>query len=133
MESAQAKNRTENAGTAVAVLGASAKEDRYSFKAVAALRGQGYAVYPVNPGLKAVQGLTVYPRLADIPVKLDTLTMYLSPERSTALRDEILQAEPRRVIFNPGAENPALAEALRRQGAETLDACTLVMLNTGQF
>jgi predicted CoA-binding protein len=117
----------------VAVLGASPKPERYSHQAVVRLRAKGHAVFPVNPGVAEMLGLKVYARLADISVALDTVTVYLSPDKSTALADEIVAARPRRVMLNPGAENPALAEVLRQQGIEVVDACTLVLLRTEQF
>jgi predicted CoA-binding protein len=117
----------------VAVLGASAKKDRYSYKAVEMLKAHGYAVFPVHPALSEVQGMRVFARLSDIDAPLHTISVYLGSERSSRLRDEILQAKPTRVIFNPGAENPALAADLRQNGIRVQEACTLVLLSTGQF
>lgn len=117
----------------VAVLGASAKPERYSYQAVALLKDKGHTVFPVHPAIRETQGLKAYARLSDIPDALHTLTVYVSTGTSAALGGEILSAHPQRVIFNPGAENPDLAEALRQQGIEVLDACTLVLLRTGQF
>lgn len=117
----------------VAVLGASAKPERYSYQAVTRLQAAGHSVYPVNPALTEINGIKVYAQLADIVVALDTVTLYLSPERSSALTAEIVAAQPRRVIANPGAESPLLAAALRQQGIEVVEACTLVLLQTGQF
>jgi uncharacterized protein len=117
----------------VAVLGASAKPERYSYRAVAQLQAHGYTVFPVNPGISEVLGSRACARLTDIAVPVDTVTVYLSPERSAALAGDLLALRPRRVIFNPGAENDALAAALREHGIEVLEACTLVLLHTGQF
>jgi uncharacterized protein len=117
----------------VAVLGASAKPERYSHQAVARLNVHGHAVFPVHPTVAEVLGIRVFARLADIPVPLDTVTVYLSADTSSALASDLLATRPRRVIFNPGAENPALATSLRQHGIETLDACTLVLLASGQF
>ena len=117
----------------VAVLGASPKPERYSHQAVVRLRAKGHTVFPVNPGIAEMLGLKVYARLADIPATLDTVTVYLSPENSALVADDLVAARPGRVIFNPGAENPTLAAVLRQQGVEVLEACTLVLLRTGQF
>lgn len=117
----------------VAVLGASAKPERYSHQAVLLLDRLGFDVYPVHPAVSQIAGLPVFKCLADIGAALDTITVYLSPERSSALQMEMLRAQPRRVIFNPGAENPLLAEALSAAGIEVVNACTLVMLKTGRF
>lgn len=117
----------------VAILGASNKPERYSFQAVKLLAEKGNAVFPVHPALVAIDGVPVFKRLADIPVPLHTLTVYVGPERSTALAATILAARPQRVIFNPGAENPVLAEQLETAGIQVENACTLVLLRTDQF
>ncbi len=117
----------------VAVLGASDKPERYSYKAVEMLAEKGHAVFPVHPAAASVVGRPVFKRLVDIAEPLDTITVYLGAERSSALADEIAGARPRRVIFNPGAENPELAKRLEAAGVETVNACTLVMLRTGRF
>ncbi len=117
----------------VAVLGASAKPERYSYQAVALLKAAGHAVYPVHPALETLQGLRAYHRLSEIPQALDTITVYLSPQHSSALTDDIIAARPRRVILNPGAENPDLARDLTTAGIAVVEACTLVLVRTGQF
>jgi len=117
----------------VAVLGASAKPERYSHRAVARLLAQGHTVFPIHPSLHDVLGVQVFPKLPDVPVPLDTVTVYLAAEISSALADDLLAVHPRRVIFNPGAENPVLAASLRQHGIEVLEACTLVLLASGRF
>lgn len=117
----------------VAVLGASNKPDRYSYKAARLLREKGHTPYPVHPALVEVDGMAVSASLSAIPAPIDTITVYLSPRNQESITQEILKRGVRRVIFNPGAENPDLAEKLRQKGVETLNACTLVMLATGQF
>ena len=117
----------------VAVLGASNKPDRYSYQAVILLREKGHTPYPVNPRLNALDSIPVYASIAKIPAPIDTVTVYLSAENQRPIADTILNSGMRRVIFNPGAENPELAKRLQRAGIEAIDACTLVMLRTGQF
>ena len=117
----------------VAVLGASNRPERYSFQAVKLLAEKGHAVCPVHPALATIDGVPVFKQLGDIRVALHTLTVYVGPERSTALAAAILAVRPQRVIFNPGAENPALAQQLQAAGIQVENACTLVLLRTGQF
>jgi predicted CoA-binding protein len=117
----------------VAVLGASNKPERYSYQAVRLLMEKGHAAFPVHPAAAEVAGRPVFKRLAEVPAPLDTISVYLGAERSSALAEEILAANPRRVILNPGAENPDLARRLAAGGVEVVNACTLVMLRTGQF
>ena len=120
-------------GCIVAVLGASAKPERYSNKALKELSQSGYKVIPVNPALKEIDGIEVAPSLCEIREKVDTVTLYLSPERSEEIAKELVALKPRRVIFNPGTENPELQKALQSKGIETIEACTLVMLRTATF
>ena len=117
----------------VAVLGASNKPERYSFQAVRLLAEKGHAVYPAHPALAAIDGIPAFRDLADIPVPIHTVTMYVGPEKSSALAAAILATRPQRVIFNPGAENPALAAQLQSARIDVCNACTLVLLRTGQF
>lgn len=117
----------------VAVLGASPKEDRYSFKAVKMLKEHGHQPVPVHPRGHEVLGLTAVKSLSEIEEPVDTLTMYVNSKISSAALDEILKLNPRRVVFNPGSENPVLAARLGDEGVVVVVACTLVMLRTDQF
>ena len=117
----------------VAVLGASPKEERFSFKAVRMLKEHGHHPIPVHPAGHTVDGIPGLKSLDDIKEPVDTLTMYAGANISDAELDRILRLKPRRVIFNPGAENEALAAKLRESGIEVVEACTLVMLRTEQF
>ncbi|MEE4272107.1 MAG: CoA-binding protein [Thermoanaerobaculales bacterium] len=117
----------------VAVLGASTNPERYSNKAILRLLENGHEVVPVHPALDEVEGLKVVPNLAAIGGAVDTLTMYVSPKLSAKMTDAILALKPGRVIFNPGTENAELESALNDAGIGTLQACTLVLLATGQF
>ena len=117
----------------VAVLGASDNPEKYAHQAIVRLKSKGHHVFPVNPTLKEVEGLPVFASLKDIPDSIDTISMYVSKEKSDRLADEIMTKSPRRIIFNPGAENPALEARAKAAGIRTLEACTLVMLSTDQF
>ena len=120
-------------GTNAAVLGASPKEDRYSFKAVHMLKEHGYTPIPVHPAGHTVDGVPGVKSITEIKSPLDTLTMYVNAAISDKEYDNIIALKPRRVIFNPGSENSALAEKLRKAGIEVVEACTLVMLQTNQY
>jgi uncharacterized protein len=117
----------------VAVLGASPKEDRFSFKAVHLLKEYGHQPIPIHPAGHTVDGVAGLKSLDDIGGPVDTLTMYVGPDISNGELDRILRLRPRRVIFNPGAENEDLMAKLRDAGIEVVRACTLVMLRTEQF
>lgn len=117
----------------VAVLGASPKEERYSFKAVHMLREHGHIPIPVHPAGQTVDGVPGVASLDDITADIDTVTVYVNAKISDAEYDRIVKLKARRVIFNPGAENEALAARLEERGIEVVRACTLVMLRTEQF
>ena len=114
------------------VLGASDNPSRYSFLAVNRLRQQGHPVIAI--GKKEIKVgdfnvVTGLPSLKDI----DTVTLYLNPENQKAYYDYIISLTPKRIIFNPGAENAELAEIAAAKGIQTMEACTLVLLSTNQF
>jgi len=117
----------------VAVLGASNKPDRYSYKALTKLREHGFKTFPIHPVYEEIDGIKAYKSLDDITEPIDTITIYLSAANSTPLIDDILKSGARRVIFNPGTENNELSRTLKENGIEVVEGCTLVMLSTGQF
>ena len=117
----------------VAILGASDKPERYAHMAFVMLKEHGHTPLPIHPNLKSVDGVSVTPSLKDIKSPVDTLTMYVNPSISTKMKADILALKPKRVIFNPGSENPELVVALKKAGIHTVHACTLVLLRTGQF
>jgi predicted CoA-binding protein len=117
----------------VVVLGASPKPERYSNQAVRMLLEHGHTVIPVHPAIPEIEGLRVAASLPEVAGPVDTLTLYLSPERSATIEQEILALHPARVIFNPGTESAGLAAKLAKKDIQTEEACTLVLLSTGQF
>ncbi len=117
----------------VAVLGAHTKPQRYSNQAVCLLLEHGYRVTPVHPKFEQIEGLQVAPSLKDIGGPVDTLTLYVGPDRIRPMIDEILTLAPGRVICNPGTESKELQVRLDAEGIPWLEACTLVMLRLGNF
>jgi predicted CoA-binding protein len=114
------------------VLGASPNPARYSFLAINKLREHDHPVIAVGKKNSVVAGVPVQSEIAPIP-DLDTVTMYLNTENQKNYYDYILSQHPRRVIFNPGAENPEFEKLLADNGINVLEACTLVLLGTGQY
>ena len=114
------------------VLGASTKPERYSNMAVNLLHQEKHPViaFGIKPGKIGKTTIeTEFPQTADA----DTVTLYLGPNNQEAYLDQIIQLKPSRVIFNPGTENPVFYEKLRANNIEVLEACTLVLLRTGQY
>ncbi len=117
----------------VAVLGASPKKERYSNKAIHMLRAHGHTVIPVNPAHAVIESLAVAKSLGEVKEPVDTLTVYVSPDHIGPLIPAIVALRPGRVVLNPGAESPELERALDAAKIPYLEACTLVLLSTGQF
>ncbi len=117
----------------VAVLGASDKPERYSNMLIKRLRGKGHEVFPVNPALPVIDGLPVFRKVEDLPAGVDVLSVYMNAQRSDAIADAILASGIPRVIFNPGAENEALAKRLQAKGIQVEEACSLVLSSLDQL
>ena len=117
----------------VVIIGASDNPERYSHQAQLLLRQHGHEVVPVHPKLAEIEGVPVVADVSAISGPVDTVTLYIGPQISLTLKDKLIALKPRRVIFNPGTENAALKEALTNAGIACEEACTLVLLRTGQF
>lgn len=118
----------------VAVIGASSDSSRYSYKAMEMLKEYGHEAIPVHPREEKVLGKKVIHKLGELAgQKIDTITVYVNPAISDKYEQEMIEVHPKRVIFNPGAENPRLEQALKAKGIGVENACTLVLLRTEQF
>jgi len=114
------------------VLGASENSERYSYRAVKLLVSYGHNVVAVGNRegtLDDIEIKTQFPLEKDF----DTVTLYLNPQRQSAYEEDILNIQPKRVIFNPGTENSPFMAKLESKGIEALAACTLVMLSVGNY
>ena len=120
---------TEN----VAIIGASAKEDRYAFKAQKMILDHNHKAFPVNPFGGEALGQTFYKDISEIAETLDTITLYVGPARLDKMIDDLIAVHPKRIIFNPGTESDSAIAKTEAAGIEAIIACTLVMLSTNQF
>lgn len=93
----------------------------------------GYEVIPVNPTGAEICGIKSNVSLQEIKKAVDTLTVYVNPDRLKTLLPEIIALKPRRVILNPGTEDDFTKEKLEENGISVEKACTLVLLRTGAF
>ena len=114
------------------VLGASENPQRYSYLAVQQLVSHDHPVLAIGKKEGVVKGVKIS-TTKDAHNDVDTVTLYLNPAHQKQYYDYILSLNPKRIIFNPGTENRELASLARNNGIETLQACTLVMLSTGQY
>jgi predicted CoA-binding protein len=114
------------------VLGASVNPERYSNRAIRSLRNHGHNVYAIGLRDGTVNDVKIEkgkPQYNDV----DTVTLYMSQRNQEQFYDYILSLHPRRIIYNPGAENPDLEKLAEENNIENLEACTLVLLATGQY
>jgi uncharacterized protein len=114
------------------VLGASDNPSRYSYLALKKLKAYSHPVVAVGRKNTAVDGVTIHKE----PVHeqdIDTVTLYLNPTHQQEYYNYILSLHPKRIIFNPGTENPELIQLAKENGIEPYIGCTLVMLSTGQY
>ena len=114
------------------VIGASLKEIRYSNRAIRMLRNYGHEVKAIGLREGNVLDVSITKEKKDFS-DIDTVTLYLNPKRQQEYYDYIIGLQPRRVIFNPGTENPELYELLLKNNIENEIACTLVLLSTDQY
>ena len=114
------------------VLGASAKPNKYSYLAIEKLVDKGNSVLAIGQNSGEVSGIKIQTKA--IPVKnIDTVTLYLNPSNQREYYNYIVDTKPKRVIFNPGTENPEFYQLLKLNDIKVEVACTLVLLSTNQY
>lgn len=114
------------------VLGSSTNPERYSFKAITMLREFEHPVEAIGLKKGEVAGVSFETEL--LPFEgVDTVTLYLNPKRQVDYYSYILSLKPQRVLFNPGTENEEFYALLDAEGISHVEACTLVLLRTGQY
>lgn len=114
------------------VIGASENPDRYSNLAVKKLTAYQHPVVALGKKPGKIGDTLIEPEKKNY-TDIDTVTLYLNPTHQKEYYDYILSLHPRRIIFNPGAENDELEEIAAKNGITTQEACTLVLLSTGQY
>ncbi len=117
---------------ATLVFGASTNPERYSNKAMRMLKEYNHSIVAIGGRENEYDGIKIMTGHPEIK-GVDTITMYMGEDRQAEHEEYLLSLQPRRIIFNPGAENPSLFSKARAQGIEVVEACTLVMLRTGQY
>ncbi|MBS1555816.1 MAG: CoA-binding protein [Bacteroidetes bacterium] len=116
------------------IIGATTNKDRYAYLAAEMLTEYHHEIVPVGIKKgevfgKAILEIQTRPEVQDV----DTVTMYIGPQRQPEHYQYILSLKPKRVIFNPGTENSEFEKMVEQSGAEAIEACTLVMLRSRQY
>lgn len=114
------------------VIGASPNTDRYSYKATISLQKHDHTVYPLGIRNGKINDLDI---IVDKPVleNIDTVTLYVGIDHQGPWMDYIFSLKPKRIIFNPGTENPEFEALAESKGIEAIEACTLVLLSIKEY
>jgi len=114
------------------IIGASANSDRYSYMATVSLKNHGHDVFPIGIREGKIKDTDI---IIDKPAlqNIDTVTLYIGPDKQAAWADYIFSLKPKRIIFNPGTENTEFELLAQQKGIETMEACTLVLLSINKY
>ena len=116
------------------VIGASENPDRYSNKAIRLLNQHKHPVFAIGNKIGEVDGIQIVKELdKSLYPEIDTITLYLGPKNQAPYFELIEDIHPKRVLFNPGTENPAFVKVANENGIETEIACTLVLLSLNSY
>lgn len=114
------------------VIGATPKPERYAYIATEMLHDFGHEVVPYGVKKGNIGDYTILNEWPENQ-QFDTITLYINPTLQEGFYERILALKPKRIIFNPGTENPVLDEKATAENIQTLHACTLVLLRTNQY
>ena len=114
------------------VIGVSTKPDRYAYKATVALLERHHDTVPVGIREGEINGTKILTGKPEVK-EVDTVTLYVGPQNQPEWYNYIIELKPKRVIFNPGTENPEFVSLLQKNNIEALEACTLVLLSIGNY
>ncbi len=118
---------TDNHGMkTIAIIGASADRAKFGNKAVRAFQQQGYAVYPVNPKEKEIEGLPVFKSIRDVPVRPQMISVYLPPPVLLKILPDIAARGCDEFWLNPGTESDEVLAEAERLGLRVIQACSIV-------
>ena len=115
------------------IIGASPRSSSYANMAMHALEEAGHKSLLFNPTGRKIEGREVLTDLDNIKDEFHTATLYVRPTRLKPLVNQIIKLKPKRIVFNPGTEDEVIIQKFEDAGIEAIEACTLVMLRTGQY
>jgi len=116
------------------IVGATTNQGRYAYMAASMLKDHGHPIVPLGIKKGEVFGETILDmRQKPVIEDVDTITLYIGPQHQPEWYDYLISLKPKRIIFNPGAENPVFERKAEEAGIEAEEACTLVLLRTNQF
>ena len=116
------------------IVGATPNTSRYAYMAAERLTDHEHEIIPIGIKQGKVFGKSILPirEFPELP-EINTITLYIGPRHQAEYIDYLLQLKPKRIIFNPGTENPDFMDKAAKQGIEVVEGCTLVMLQSSMF
>jgi len=121
-------------GKKTLIVGATTNPERYAYLAAQRLTEHGHPIVPLGIKKGEVAGQPILDLREKPKIEgIDTITMYIGPRHQGEWMDYLISLKPKRIIFNPGTENEEFEKKAREAGIKTEEACTLVLLSTGQF
>ena len=117
----------------IAVIGASNNPEKYGNKAVLAFQEKGFRVFPVNPRETQIAGIPAFSSIAEVPEKPDIISLYIRPEQTLPILDEIIARGCGEIWLNPGTASDELIEALGKSTITYIEQCSLVALSLGNY
>ncbi len=114
------------------IIGASENPDRYSNKAALSLKKHGHSIFLLGNKTGQINGEQIETEKIYFQ-DIDTVTLYINNTNQTHYKEYIYSLNPKRIIFNPGAENPDIYVEATKKGIECVEGCTLVMLSIGNY
>lgn len=93
-----------------AVVGVSAKKEKYGYKIWKTLKKHGYIAYGINPNYDEIEGEKIYHSLYDLPEKVDVIDIVVPPKHSMKTLDEAKELGIEYIFFQPGTYNDEVVE-----------------------
>lgn len=112
-----------------AVVGATAKPDKFGYRIYKTLKTAGLQVYPVNPGVETIDGDRCYASLAELPEKPEAVDLVVPAKIGESIVRQCGELGIANVWFQPGSDNDELIKLAQELKMATVhDACIMVEL-----
>ena len=112
----------------IAVIGASNNKEKFGNKCVRAYKSKDYIVFPVNPKEQEIEGLKCFKNITEIPEPIDIVSLYLKPEITKNIINDIISVKPKLIYFNPGTEDEEIINTLKETDIEVKKECSIVAI-----
>ena len=130
MDSLDKKIEKFLAASAFATVGASRHSYKYGYKVHKCYQQNSRKSYPINPREQEVLGDKVYPRLADLPETVKSISVITPPDVTEMVVEDAIEHGVESIWMQPGAESEDAVTKAEAAGIEVIHggACLLVVL-----